>query len=206
VLKLLRLRNLASEDEYIFDLSGRESCINRMYSIITGTHLKYESSRKYRDCIMSGGDISFGKIKLLKGERMIVEEKEVWNVTNSPFIEGIMIITNVRVIWYLKGKEEVSLSIPYLCMQEIVEEELKEKKVVVIRLVIYRKVENSEGKLKRLRGFFSFSYSTSLPPLFFSSFFFSFIISFFYFYFSYYFSLYFIYLFIFYLINYIFFI
>jgi hypothetical protein len=180
MLKILKMSDFASENEYIFELSGTESSIHRMYSIIMTTHLKYEESRKYRDCIVEGGDFSLGKMKLLKGERMIVEEKEVWNATKSPFVEGIMIISNLRVIWYKKGKCELSVSIPYLCIQEIVEVESKDGKVIKIEILIYRREDDGEGKKKRLRGFFYFPPSSSLslhfPPtsyfLFFSLFFF----------------------------------
>jgi hypothetical protein len=158
---MLRIKTIRNKADYLFELCGIETSINRLYSILMDCHKKYEETRKYRDCIMSGEEIKEGKIHLLKGERMISEEKEVWNVTNLPILEGIMKVTNIRIIWYQKGKEGSNLSIPFLCIQKISEVEKEGKPVIEVELARFETVTEYESKIKRFRGFSYFSYLIS---------------------------------------------
>jgi hypothetical protein len=94
-------------EPYLFKLVGEEGEMNSIHLTIKRISKLYEETRKYRDFRIESGDMKGGKLELMKGEKVIRKEKEIMNVTNEVNLEGEMIITNIRVVWWKKEEEKV---------------------------------------------------------------------------------------------------
>jgi hypothetical protein len=159
----------------------------------------YEESRLYRDFSMNLLDLSGKIVKVLKGEKILKEEKDVFYWQGDK-CKGKILITNIRVIWMREGAEKWNMSAPYLCMDFVREEEKEKEKIMKILYFEFKSRKEMEGKSNFMRGFRSFalSFYPFLPVSFFFIFFFSFIFfSFFSFSFSFSFFLFFSFLFLF---------
>uniref|UniRef100_A0A915PCW3 Bardet-Biedl syndrome 5 protein homolog n=1 Tax=Meloidogyne floridensis TaxID=298350 RepID=A0A915PCW3_9BILA len=95
------------------------TCVNpsstKFFSTVIGINRAYESSRMYREMKMRTTLLnSEEKLILLSLETQCDRIDGVWNLSSDQGNLGIMIITNIRVVWYAALNPQYNVSIPYL--------------------------------------------------------------------------------------------
>uniref|UniRef100_A0AC35UH17 Bardet-Biedl syndrome 5 protein homolog n=1 Tax=Rhabditophanes sp. KR3021 TaxID=114890 RepID=A0AC35UH17_9BILA len=111
----LMAKNENTRFEFIF------TCVNasqtRLFTTVIGIHRAYETSKMYRELKMRGSLISDNRLKLLPSEICIEEYDAVWNLSSDQGNLGMMIVTNVRVVWFASLNPDYNVSIPFLQLQ-----------------------------------------------------------------------------------------
>uniref|UniRef100_A0A914H3F9 Bardet-Biedl syndrome 5 n=1 Tax=Globodera rostochiensis TaxID=31243 RepID=A0A914H3F9_GLORO len=88
---------------------------NKLFSTVIGVHRAYETSILYREMRMRTALLNEEeKLKLLPLETQTNLIDGVWNLSNDQGNLGVMVITNIRVVWYAALNPQYNVSIPFL--------------------------------------------------------------------------------------------
>uniref|UniRef100_A0A0N5BJF3 Bardet-Biedl syndrome 5 protein homolog n=1 Tax=Strongyloides papillosus TaxID=174720 RepID=A0A0N5BJF3_STREA len=111
----LMAKNASTRFEFIF------TCVNpsqtKLFTTVIGIHRAYETSKLYRELKMRGVLLTEGNLNLLPQENLIEKIDGVWNLSSEQGNLGIMILTNIRIVWYSSINVYYNVSIPYLQLQ-----------------------------------------------------------------------------------------
>uniref|UniRef100_A0A2K6W789 BBSome complex member BBS5 PH domain-containing protein n=2 Tax=Onchocerca TaxID=6281 RepID=A0A2K6W789_ONCVO len=103
--------------EFIF------TCINpsqtKLFTIVIAVHRAYETSKLYRELKMRGALVNDEQhLRILPEEQQCDRFEGVWNLGNDQGTLGVMILTNVRIVWFATTNIKYNVSIPYLQVQD----------------------------------------------------------------------------------------
>ena len=74
----------------------------------------FNSSKMYRELKLRGAILENKNLKLLPMEEIVSTVNGVWNLSSDQGNLGTMIITNVRVVWYANMNDLFNISIPFI--------------------------------------------------------------------------------------------
>ncbi|XP_049885753.1 Bardet-Biedl syndrome 5 protein homolog [Pectinophora gossypiella] len=103
--------------EFIFT-NLAPNCI-RHYTSVVDVHKAYGASRLYRDLKLRGAIVRNKQLHILPLEKICLNEHSVWNLSSDSGNLGILIVTNVRVVWYAEINEAFNVSMPYITIESI---------------------------------------------------------------------------------------
>nr|CTP80905.1 BMA-BBS-5 [Brugia malayi] len=103
--------------EFIF------TCINpsqtKHFTTVISIHRAYETSKLYRELKMRGALVNDDeKLRILPDEQQCDRFDGVWNLGSDQGTLGIMILTNIRIVWFAATNTMYNVSIPYLQVQD----------------------------------------------------------------------------------------
>ena len=78
------------------------------------TFRAFNSSKMYRELKLRGAILENKNLKLLPMEEIVSTVNGVWNLSSDQGNLGTMIITNVRVVWYANMNDLFNISIPFI--------------------------------------------------------------------------------------------
>jgi uncharacterized protein (DUF1330 family) len=121
------------------NLRGKSEVIEELHGALSVMLERYRKTRVFRDIVQHPLIVREGGVVLVKGERVEVEEGDVWRVSLTPNLLGKVFVTNMRLVWGEKGgkrrkgeegEEEgrMCVSIPYVVMQGVGVRECGEEK------------------------------------------------------------------------------
>jgi hypothetical protein len=125
-------------------LEGEEETMNELDVKLKKILDEYEKSRRYRDVMIGKGIFENKRVMLLKGERSVMEEENVCYLSGDENVKGSVVVSNVRVMWGERGNEKMSLSLPFVVMQEVRIKEKKKK--TMIKVDVMEMEEKRDGK------------------------------------------------------------
>ncbi|KOB79199.1 putative Bardet-Biedl syndrome 5 [Operophtera brumata] len=106
-----------SRYEFIFtNLSP--NCV-RHYTSVVGIHKAYAGSRLYRDLKLRAALIHNKQLRMLRHEKICLNEQGIWNLSSDSGNLGTLLVTNVRVVWYADVNDAFNVSMPYITMESI---------------------------------------------------------------------------------------
>ncbi|CAG0888366.1 unnamed protein product [Cyprideis torosa] len=91
----------------------------RLIACVTDIHKAFVASRAYRDLKLRTSLFHNRQLKLLRKEEILDKISGVWNLSSDQGNLGILIITNIRIIWYSATNEQFNLSLPYLQLANV---------------------------------------------------------------------------------------
>ncbi|XP_072933039.1 BBSome complex member BBS5 [Epargyreus clarus] len=119
--------------EFIFT-NLAPNCV-RHYTSVAGVHKAYANSRMYRDLKLRGAIINNKQLKILPLEKICFLEEGIWNLSSESGTLGILIASNVRLVWRADVNDAFNVSMPYITIESISVRDSKfgEALVIVIR-------------------------------------------------------------------------
>lgn len=108
-----------NENRYEFMFASYDSNAPNLTDIFNSAMKNFDESRLYRDVKLKGNFIVNQQLSLLKGEKVYHKTGEVHNLSYSKSTVGLMILTNVRFIWFSDINETLNLSIPLSQIKEV---------------------------------------------------------------------------------------
>ncbi|KAK0420806.1 hypothetical protein QR680_014901 [Steinernema hermaphroditum] len=109
----LMAKNSTSRFEFIFTCQNPNE--TKLFSAALRMHRAYETSKMFRDLKMRGSVITQDdQLKLLPGEQLAERAEGVWNLSSETGNLGVMLLTNIRVVWFASMNNHYNVSIPYL--------------------------------------------------------------------------------------------
>ncbi|KAK0420805.1 hypothetical protein QR680_014900 [Steinernema hermaphroditum] len=106
-------KNFNSKFEFIF--TGTNTGESMLFAAVLKMHKAYEESKMFRDLKMRGSFMTEdGQLELLPGEQLVERVEEVWNLSSDTDNVGVMLLTNIRVVWFSTNNNKFNVSIPYL--------------------------------------------------------------------------------------------
>ncbi|MCP9258772.1 Bardet-Biedl syndrome 5-like protein [Dirofilaria immitis] len=113
----LLARHANARFEFIF------TCINssqtKLFTTVIAIHRAYETSKLYRELKMRGALINDEQhLRILPEEQQCDRFDGVWNLGNDQGTLGVMILTNIRMVWFATTNVMYNVSIPYLQVQD----------------------------------------------------------------------------------------
>ncbi|KAL3118539.1 hypothetical protein niasHT_000304 [Heterodera trifolii] len=102
--------------EFVFTcVSPSNHSQTKLFSTVIGVHRAYETSKMYREMRMRTTLVNEEeKLKLLPLESQTNRIDGVWNLSSDQGNLGVMVITNIRVVWYAALNPQYNVSIPFL--------------------------------------------------------------------------------------------
>ncbi|GMR42704.1 hypothetical protein PMAYCL1PPCAC_12899 [Pristionchus mayeri] len=105
--------------EFVFTALGTAQAVSRLFSTVNSIHRAYETTRLYRELKMRGPIVDEdGRLRILPGEQQIDRIEGVWNLSSEQGNLGVMICTNLRVVWFATMSVGYNVSIPYMQLAE----------------------------------------------------------------------------------------
>uniref|UniRef100_A0A915AK44 PH domain-containing protein n=2 Tax=Parascaris univalens TaxID=6257 RepID=A0A915AK44_PARUN len=106
-------RNSSTRFEFIF------TCVNptqtKLFTTVIAIHRAYETSKLYRELKMRGAVINEEeKLRVLPLEHQCDRFEGVWNLSSDQGNLGVLILTNIRIVWFASMNSMYNVSIPYL--------------------------------------------------------------------------------------------
>ncbi|VDM91546.1 unnamed protein product [Litomosoides sigmodontis] len=103
--------------EFIF------TCINpsqtKLFTTVISVHRAYETSKLYRELKMRGALVNDEQhLRILPQEQQCDRFDGVWNLSNDQGTLGVMVVTNIRIVWFATTNIMYNVSIPYLQVQD----------------------------------------------------------------------------------------
>ncbi|KRZ74977.1 Bardet-Biedl syndrome 5 -like protein [Trichinella papuae] len=98
--------------EFIFSIINQTNA--KLFASILIVFRAYETSTSYREVKMRTPIIVRETLKLLPLEEQCKRVEGTWNLYSDEGDLGVLIMTNVRVVWYATVNESMNISIPYL--------------------------------------------------------------------------------------------
>ena len=83
----------------------------------------FNSSKMYRELKLRGAILENKNLKLLPMEEIVSTVNGVWNLSSDQGNLGTMIITNVRVVWYANMNDLFNISIPFIQIASVGQDE-----------------------------------------------------------------------------------
>ncbi|ESN92694.1 hypothetical protein HELRODRAFT_108097 [Helobdella robusta] len=96
-----------------------------LYTSLNSVLRAYVSSKMYREVKLRGSLFKDDALKTYPHEEIFREIHGVLNLSNDQGNIGVMIVTNVRVVWYALSNQIYNVSIPYL---QIIDVKVKDSK------------------------------------------------------------------------------
>ncbi|GMT20190.1 hypothetical protein PFISCL1PPCAC_11487, partial [Pristionchus fissidentatus] len=101
--------------EFVFTALGTSQAVNRLFSTTSSIHRAYETTRLYRELKMRGPIVDDdGRLRILPGEQQVDKVEGVWNLSSEQGNLGVMICTNLRVVWFATMSVGYNVSIPFM--------------------------------------------------------------------------------------------
>ncbi|GMS89680.1 hypothetical protein PENTCL1PPCAC_11855 [Pristionchus entomophagus] len=101
--------------EFVFTALGTAQAVSRLFSTTQSIHRAYETTRLYRELKMRGPIVDEdGRLRILPGEQQVDKIEGVWNLSSEQGNLGVMICTNLRVVWFATMSVGYNVSIPYM--------------------------------------------------------------------------------------------
>jgi Bardet-Biedl syndrome 5 protein len=104
----------------------------RLFSTVQAVYRSYQTTKGYREIKVRAAILANKQLRLLPLEEVYDKIHGVFNVSNDQGSPGILMITNVRVVWYAEMNDYHNVSIPYLQMKSIGLRESKFGKALVL--------------------------------------------------------------------------
>ncbi|KAI6227765.1 Bardet-Biedl syndrome 5-like protein [Aphelenchoides fujianensis] len=109
----LMARNATTRFEFVF------TCMNpshtKLFTTVIGIHRAFETTKLYRELKMRGALVNEEeKLRILPLENQSDRIEGVWNLSSDQGNLGVLLITNIRVVWYATMNPLYNVSIPYL--------------------------------------------------------------------------------------------
>ncbi|KRX76109.1 Bardet-Biedl syndrome 5 protein [Trichinella sp. T6] len=98
--------------EFIFSIINQANA--KLFASILIVFRAYETSTSYREVKMRTPIIVRETLKLLPLEEQCKRVEGTWNLYSDEGDLGVLIMTNVRVVWFATVNESTNISIPYL--------------------------------------------------------------------------------------------
>ncbi|KRY08935.1 Bardet-Biedl syndrome 5 -like protein, partial [Trichinella patagoniensis] len=98
--------------EFIFSIINQANA--KLFASILIVFRAYETSTLYREVKMRTPIIVRETLKLLPLEEQCKRVEGTWNLYSDEGDLGVLIMTNVRVVWFATVNESMNISIPYL--------------------------------------------------------------------------------------------
>ncbi|KRZ94227.1 Bardet-Biedl syndrome 5 -like protein [Trichinella sp. T8] len=98
--------------EFIFSIINQANA--KLFASILIVFRAYETSTSYREVKMRTPIIVRETLKLLPLEEQCKRVEGTWNLYSDEGDLGVLIMTNVRVVWFATVNESMNISIPYL--------------------------------------------------------------------------------------------
>jgi len=106
-----------SRFEFIFTSLVRQS--PRLFTTVQSIYRSYETTKLYRDLKLRGAIIESKQLILLPGEIISNQYSGIWNLSSEQGNLGVLIITNIRVVWFAELAENFNVSVPYIQIKSI---------------------------------------------------------------------------------------
>jgi hypothetical protein len=152
--------------DYFLEIRGDEGTMKYIYTVLSKLKDVYNKTRMYRDFKSGCCSVLRGAVQLLKGEKIVREEKNVVNMKEKEGWDGTMVITNLRVVWFKNGMEKNNASIPFFCLDTVGEAEMFGERLLKIRCMEYSWREEKGKKKGTMEGLWSRLFlSLSFPPI-----------------------------------------
>ena len=87
----------------------------------------FNSSKMYRELKLRGAILENKNLKLLPMEEIVSTVNGVWNLSSDQGNLGTMIITNVRVVWYANMNDLFNISIPFIQIASVSQDQSNHK-------------------------------------------------------------------------------
>ncbi|CAD5217795.1 unnamed protein product [Bursaphelenchus okinawaensis] len=112
----LMARNANTRFEFVF------TCANpthtKLFTTVIGIHRAFETTKLYRELKMRGALVDEQEnLRLLPLEQQIDRLEGVWNLSTDQGNLGVMVITNIRVVWFASMNPLYNCSVPFLQMR-----------------------------------------------------------------------------------------
>ncbi|TKR76937.1 hypothetical protein L596_017999 [Steinernema carpocapsae] len=109
----LMAKNQTSRFEFIFTCQNPND--SRFFSAALRMHRAYETSKMFRDLKMRGSVVTQDEqLKLLPGETLAERAEGVWNLSSETGNLGVLLLSNIRAVWFASLNSHYNVSIPYL--------------------------------------------------------------------------------------------
>lgn len=73
----------------------------------------------YRELKLRGAIISCGQLNVLRYEQVYNTISGIWNLSSDQGNLGVLIISNIRIVWFADMNETFNISLPYLQIQTV---------------------------------------------------------------------------------------
>ncbi|XP_017881846.1 Bardet-Biedl syndrome 5 protein homolog isoform X2 [Ceratina calcarata] len=104
---------------YEFIFTNLDPKSTRHYTSVIGVYRAYVSSKIYREIRLRSGIINDKQLTLLPQEVVHSTSQDIWNLSLEQGNIGILIITNIRLVWFADMNYQFNISIPYLVIANI---------------------------------------------------------------------------------------
>ncbi|EPY34891.1 bardet-biedl syndrome 5 protein [Angomonas deanei] len=92
---------------------------NRLTTAVQSVWRAYDSTRIYREIRLRSATVQDGNVVILPQESVISKITGVTNMGKEKEHKGILVVTNVRLVWYSVDSDSFNISIPYLQLTSI---------------------------------------------------------------------------------------
>ncbi|KAI6177798.1 Bardet-Biedl syndrome 5-like protein [Aphelenchoides bicaudatus] len=109
----LMARNATTRFEFVFTCANPNH--TKLFTTVIGIHRAFETTKLYRELKMRGALVDEdGKLRILPLEHQTNRIEGAWNLSSDQGNLGVLLITNIRVVWYASMNPLYNVSIPYL--------------------------------------------------------------------------------------------
>ncbi|KAI6187030.1 Bardet-Biedl syndrome 5-like protein [Aphelenchoides besseyi] len=109
----LMARNATTRFEFVFTCANPSH--TKLFTTVIGIHRAFETTKLYRELKMRGALVDeTEKLRILPLENQSDRIEGVWNLSSDQGNLGVLLITNIRVVWYATMNPLYNVSIPYL--------------------------------------------------------------------------------------------
>uniref|UniRef100_A0A8D8XBL3 Bardet-Biedl syndrome 5 protein homolog n=1 Tax=Cacopsylla melanoneura TaxID=428564 RepID=A0A8D8XBL3_9HEMI len=115
----LHILTKSSQSRFEFIFTNLVPGNTRHFTSVLGVYRAYNSSKLYRDLKLRGAIVRRKELKILPREHIYSQYQGVWNLSSDQGNLGVLIATNVRVIWYADMNDSFNISLPYIQITSI---------------------------------------------------------------------------------------
>jgi hypothetical protein len=107
----------------------------KIFNTFSNIYKAYDSSRLYREIKIKGFLTQDKNLIILPEEKLISRFTGASNIQNETAVNGIALITNIRIAWYSNNMDNLNFSLPWIQIKTIkIKDNVKFGKLIVFEL------------------------------------------------------------------------
>ncbi|EPY32678.1 Bardet-Biedl syndrome 5 [Strigomonas culicis] len=87
---------------------------HRMFTAVQSVWRAYDTTRVYRELRVRSATVADGNVVVLPQETVVSKEYNIQNVSKGKGTLGVLVITNVRFVWFANESDTFNVSVPYM--------------------------------------------------------------------------------------------
>jgi Bardet-Biedl syndrome 5 protein len=108
---------------------------DKIFNTFSNIYKAYDASRLYREIKIKGFITQDKNLIILQEEKLISKFTGASNIQNETAINGIAIITNIRIAWYSINMDNLNFSLPWIQIKNIkIKDNIKFGRLIVFEL------------------------------------------------------------------------